>query len=287
MTAHDGVAGADRGRSRFVELAAGRFHYRTWAPERSDGSCAVLLHGSADSSAGWCRVAPALAADGAVVHALDLRGHGASAKPPDGPYDLPTVAEDVAEFIAALRLERPVLVGHCWGAAVALVLAAGAGLKTPAPSLSGLVLEDLPGDLSFSGNEVFRSAFDRAVRMSRQELEEVVDAFHPHWHPLDRASSLDGMTGTDPRIAAHVAADGAAFGALPPLLARVRSPVLLLRADPRCGGVMDDPTWEIARRLLPAASEAHHLPGVPHDVHRSDLPGFTDLLGRFRRSATP
>ena len=51
----------------------------------------LLLHGLASHCGIWDLVAPILARHARVV-ALDLRGHGASAKPDDG-YDFDTVAE--------------------------------------------------------------------------------------------------------------------------------------------------------------------------------------------------
>ena len=89
---------------------------------------AVLLHANSASAASWARVGPALA-DRFEVFALDLRGHGASAGA--GSYGLRAAADDVVDFFDALGLDRPLLVGHSWGAAVALVLASGAQSARP------------------------------------------------------------------------------------------------------------------------------------------------------------
>ena len=45
---------------------------------------------------------------------MDLRGYGASDKPPRG-YDTPTLAADVAGVVRALGAQRAVVVGHDWG----------------------------------------------------------------------------------------------------------------------------------------------------------------------------
>jgi pimeloyl-ACP methyl ester carboxylesterase len=55
--------------------------------------------------------------------ALDLRGHGGSDKP-DQPYTMAGYADDVAWVIDRLGLDRPVVVGHSMGGAIALQLAA-------------------------------------------------------------------------------------------------------------------------------------------------------------------
>jgi len=57
------------------------------------------------------------------VVALDLRGFGASDRPP-GEYAIETFADDAAWLCRELGLRRPVVVGHSLGGAVALALAA-------------------------------------------------------------------------------------------------------------------------------------------------------------------
>lgn len=75
--------------------------------------------------------------------AVDLRGSGASDRPPRG-YSVDLFAEDLAALIAALGLERPVVVGHGLGSHVALRLAAtrpglvaGLALASAAPWFVG------------------------------------------------------------------------------------------------------------------------------------------------------
>lgn len=103
----------------YIDLRGLPFHYRDWG---GDGRPVLLLHGLASTSHIWDLVAPLLAADFRVV-ALDQRGHGLSAQVEDG-FDFATVSGDTAALIAALGWERPVIVGHSWGADVALELAA-------------------------------------------------------------------------------------------------------------------------------------------------------------------
>lgn len=102
-----------------VELRGLSFHYREYGTE---GSPVVLLHGVASNSRIWITTAPLLA-ESHRVFALDQRGHGESDKP-DAGYDFESVVGDLAAFIDALGLERPIVVGHSWGGNVALQYAA-------------------------------------------------------------------------------------------------------------------------------------------------------------------
>ena len=95
-----------------------KLHFRDWG---GDGRPVLLLHGLASTCHIWDLVAPQLAEDFAVI-ALDQRGHGLSDKPKSG-YDFANVARDLLGVIEARGVERPVIVGHSWGADVALEFA--------------------------------------------------------------------------------------------------------------------------------------------------------------------
>src|SRR6266545_2733694 len=95
-----------------------RLAVREWP---SGGPSILLLHGLASSSHIWDLVAPRLAPRFRVV-AYDQRGHGLSGKPSSG-YGFDRLVADAAAVIRSLGLRRPVVVGHSWGANVALQLA--------------------------------------------------------------------------------------------------------------------------------------------------------------------
>lgn len=283
---NDGLSGdPPPGRSRHVQLGAGRFHYRMWTTHQLSPVSVVLLHGVAGSVASWSRVGPALAAAGTPAFALDLRGHGGSIRPPPGSYGLAAAVGDVAGFLAALHLDSPVLVGHCWGADIALALAT---TKTRHDRLSplylaGLVLEEPLATLSAHENA---AALRTLLQAIRTPADRIATLTRRHWHPADRASVLDGLRSADPDIAASVVHDGAAAGPLLPLLTRLTTPTLLLRADPRYGGMLTDTHWSLINQLLPTHSTAHHLPDTPHDIHRGNYPTFMRHLHHFLHTIT-
>ena len=86
------------------------------------GAPVLLLHGHPQSSATWHALAPALATSHTVV-AMDLRGYGASAKPPSGgdhaTYAKRAMAADAVGVMRALGHQRFALVGHDRGGRVA------------------------------------------------------------------------------------------------------------------------------------------------------------------------
>jgi pimeloyl-ACP methyl ester carboxylesterase len=97
-------------RHRFIAANGARFH----VAEAGDGPLVLLLHGFPEFWWCWRHQLPALAGAGYRAVAMDLRGYGASDKPPRG-YDTLTLAADVAGVIRALGESSAVVVGHDWG----------------------------------------------------------------------------------------------------------------------------------------------------------------------------
>lgn len=85
--------------------------YRVWG---SAGSPVVLVHGAVESADTWERLAPLLARNHRV-YALDLNGAGYTSR--RAPFTLDHQVRQLLEFLEAMRLDRPVLVGHSSGAA--------------------------------------------------------------------------------------------------------------------------------------------------------------------------
>jgi pimeloyl-ACP methyl ester carboxylesterase len=101
---------------RHREIAANgqRFH----AVEAGEGPLILLLHGFPQFWWSWRYVIPVLADAGFRVVAPDLRGYGASDKPPRG-YDLKTLSNDIAGMIPALGEHDAMIAGHGWGGLLA------------------------------------------------------------------------------------------------------------------------------------------------------------------------
>lgn len=99
---------------RFVAANGARFH----VAEQGEGPIVLLLHGFPQFWWAWRHQMAALAEAGYRACAMDLRGYGASDKPPRG-YDTRTSATDVASVLRSLGGSRAVVVGHGWGGWIA------------------------------------------------------------------------------------------------------------------------------------------------------------------------
>jgi pimeloyl-ACP methyl ester carboxylesterase len=106
---------------RVVGANGVRLATRTF-PGPPDGPTVVLHHGLASSQHIWDLMVPALQRRATVV-TFDARGHGVSGKPSTG-YGFDNTAADAVAVLKSARRRRPILVGHSWGAMVAVEVAA-------------------------------------------------------------------------------------------------------------------------------------------------------------------
>jgi pimeloyl-ACP methyl ester carboxylesterase len=119
-------------------------HYLEWngeADSEQSPPC-FLLHGLSSNARYWERLARHLPNRRLV--ALDQRGHGLTGQPPGAPsvpegYAMEQLLEDAAFAMSVLQLKKPIVVGHSWGATVALEL-----VGTRPGAASGLVFIDGP-----------------------------------------------------------------------------------------------------------------------------------------------
>ena len=215
----------------------------------------VLLHGLASSSRIFDLMAPALAGRCRVV-AYDQRGHGGSGKPSSG-YGFDHLVSDAAAVIRALKLRRPVVCGHSWGASVALELA----VARPR-NVAGIVLIDggfvrmrdrldwptartvlAPPPIAGTPVEEFRATiptFARGAYPVSSQIEEIFLSL----------MRVDGDGRIRPRLsrANHMRILRAMWEEDPPaLLGRSKIPTLILAARGRSGA--EDPEFARSKKL--------------------------------------
>jgi pimeloyl-ACP methyl ester carboxylesterase len=234
-----------------------------------------------DNGLCWTPVAKALEADYDLIM-VDARGHGFSDATPEG-YDPKTQVDDLARFIQALKLEKPVVMGHSMGASTAfLAVAAYPGLARAA------ILEDPPfREPSPESNEEQRGAFPSRVRkenqehkaMSRQALMEHKHKESPTW-PADELGPW-----ADSKQQVSLAFMDA-IQIRPPIgspwevLAKITCPVLLVTADPEKGAIVTPESAQKAARMQPLL-EVANIPGAGHNIRRENFPAYMKAVREF------
>lgn len=119
----------------FLDLPNLRLHLVDWGG-LDDIPAILLIHGLASNAKMWNLVAPTLARSYRVM-AVDQRSHGLTAVPDDYNYSFAAVCDDIHLVCEHFEIERPIVVGHSWGANVALEYAA-----RYADSVTGIVAID-------------------------------------------------------------------------------------------------------------------------------------------------
>jgi pimeloyl-ACP methyl ester carboxylesterase len=106
-------------RGKFIDVDGVRLHYL----DKGDGPPLLLIHGLAGQMLNFTHsLLGRLARDFRVI-VLDRPGSGYSLRPDDALAPLSAQARVISRFCQALALQRPVVVGHSLGGAIALALA--------------------------------------------------------------------------------------------------------------------------------------------------------------------
>lgn len=236
----------------------------------------VCLHGLTRNSADFGAIAPAIAATGRRVLALDVRGRGRSDRAPDPmTYVPPVYAGDVAALFMQAGLGRAVFLGTSMGGLITMALAA----MQPA-LVAGAILNDIGPEVSpvglgriaaYTGQPVTIETWADAAAYARRTNGVAFPHYgQADWDAFARRTFREDETGRpapdyDPEIAAPIRDAGpeALTPDLWPAFAGLAAgrPLLLVR-----GATSDLLDPEVAARMQDAAPQMAfcEVPGVGH-----------------------
>ena len=272
-------------------------HALEWSRE---GTPLVFLHGFSNEAHVWDDAAPAVAPYYRTI-AIDLRGHGESDRDSEGRYDYDFHVADLENALAALGIERLVLVGHSLGGRIAMRFAgkhpnrlAGLVIVDSAPELdvrgTVRISVDLQrggasgGDgLSFASEAEYRAVLARAYpavaqpvleRMSRHMLRRRDDGrfepkLDPQWFRGRASADEAAMKAREERLTKEM---WDALAALP-------CPALVVR-----GAASDVMSPEVADKMAEDVLQHGRLAVVAragHSVMLDNPDGFTSALTSF------
>jgi pimeloyl-ACP methyl ester carboxylesterase len=241
------LARPEPGRERTIGAAGYAWRAIEWGD--SQDPPLLLVHGVTSNAETFWRIAPAVAAAGRHVVAVDLPGHGRTGGW-RGRHRFAETAADLAAFVRAAGLERTGLavLGHSWGGMVVSALPA-AGLRP-----DRLVLLDPPVLGLEALEEMTLDPLERPY-VSVDAAVAAVRAANPGWSDGDVRSKALGLTQFEPgAVLAVLLENGDWDGGLAAL------------ADPAAAGI---PTWVVR--------------GVPDAgclVPDAALPAFRARVGR-------
>ncbi|WP_339741275.1 alpha/beta hydrolase [uncultured Maricaulis sp.] len=270
-------------------VTGGKIHFL----DQGEGRPIVMIHGLAGHLQNFTHSTTDALKDDFRVIALDRPGSGYSARDSDEQARIPEQARMIAEFLAAKGIEKPLIVGHSLGGAVALTLA----LNHP-DSISGIALIAPLAKLPEEGAKAFdalkiASPFMRrligetlAVPMSIRTGDATLRlVFGPNEAPADFRLRGGGLLGLRPRAFVTASTDYAAVGLdMPALTARfseIKLPVGVIYGD--SDRILDaQANLDALRTSIPQLDE-EVLPGIGHMV-QINRPDETEAF--IRRMAT-
>ncbi|MGW7055295.1 alpha/beta fold hydrolase [Streptomyces sp. NPDC054887] len=226
-----------------------QLHTRTWG---EGDRLALLIHGIMADHRTWRRVGPALAAKGYRVIAVDLRGHGASAR---GDYTPEIFADDLVETLPA---GADLAIGHSLGG---LTLSLAVDRLRPRRA----VFSDPAWHLATADEGFDPGLFAGFKEASRERIA----AMNPRWEAADVDIELETLRVWDEASALGLAAS-AGLDLLPaapvvPSLVQLADPSLLVDAAR-------------AAVLAERGFEVRTVRGAGHTIHRDDFDAFMTSL---------
>jgi len=246
-----------------VDAAGSAWPTLTWG--RPTDPPLLLVHGVTSNAGIWWRVAPAVAAVGRCVVAVDMPGHGRASHVPRSPLFADTAAE-LAAFIRSSGLDvlGLAVVGHSWGGMVVAHLPA-VGL---APST--LILLDPPvlthGRMVALTEQPTERTYD-----SIEEATAAVRLANPGWSDGDVAAKARALTEFNADIVlAVLRGNGDWDGGM----AALRNPnaaaskVWLIRGEFSTGGFIPDSKVPGIEAQL-GADHVITIAGAPHSPQRT------------------
>ena len=256
-----------------VEAGGRTIRYLRMGEGEGDGDPVLLLHGFGGDLNNWMFNQPALAEAG-VVYALDLPGHGGSAKDV-GAGDVAMMTGAVVAFMDALDIPKAHLAGHSMGGAVALSLA----LDNPdrVASLSLVCSAGLGAEI----NGDYIAGFVDAAR--RKDLKPVIQQLFADESLVTRDllddllkyKRIDGVQDALKVISKGMFEDGRQTLVLADRLGDLKMPVQVI--------------WGAEDKIIPAAhadalpdgAGRHVLQGAGHMVHMEKAADVNRLLADF------
>lgn len=237
----------------------------------------VLAHGFSDYGLCWLPVAQILSTDYDVI-LPDARGHGLSSHVQPGIAT--NRAADLAAFISALGLERPIVGGHSMGGITASVLGAHHPELTRA-----LILED-PAWFDRRPERLQTAQEDNPwlkelKGYASQSLEEVIAKCRVA-NPLWGEAELEPWAESKKQLDLNVfsAPDSLMELDWKEIARKISAPALLIIGDVAKGGIISPEQAQKACELNPLIRVAH-IAGVGHNVRRENFPAYMAAVNKF------
>ncbi|MBI9046770.1 MAG: alpha/beta hydrolase [Anaerolineaceae bacterium] len=258
-----------------------KLHYYRTGDEKP---AVILLHGLTDNGLCWGRIAFALEPFYDVIM-LDARGHGLSQSAHSG-FSIEERAADVAGLIKELGLDKPVIMGHSFGAETAALTAAYY------PELvGGIILEDPPfwaeadKETEAGRSERFTNFKEHITEIKNKSFDDLLEYAHkrhPGWDQTElfqwvkskQQFNMDAL-----KIIQEKRPSWRSF------INRIKCPVLLIISENELGGIVTPEVaveaaekWKLAKVV--------QISDAGHNIRRDQYSAFLEVVKDYLKKIT-
>ena len=269
----------------YVQTKNLKLHYEEW---KSDGPIVIGLHGTSLHGKVWSWLADGLVPEFHLI-GLDQRAHGDSEIMPLGQYTVDYYADDLAQFMDAMKFERVSFVGSSLGTRVALQYA-----SLHPERVDRLVFLDLSFEMPKHASDAMISAhitrprtfadMDEALAFSRTLPQRLRFTDETHLRTLegDLRVNQDGRLEWRYDRDAAIETLSVAARDMWDHVRRVQSPTMVLR-----GEHSDVLTPETSARLVREFKNGAvvDIPGAGHSIWGDNPQATQDAIKAFLRTA--
>lgn len=243
---------------------------------KGDKPALVLAHGVTDQGTCWHQLAEDLEADYDVIM-MDAYGHGKSSRvDPKLRFDL---SEDLHDFILALGLEKPGVIGHSMGAAAA----AGFAARYP-DLLACLALEDPPWSDQTVPEDVLKKSLAAWKKNNLAEKQKTVKELiaakkkeSPQWEEAILPEWAQAKLDLDPEVFDHYPLGPSDWHTL---AKAIQVPTLIITGDNALGAIVT-PTLGVEAVELMAHGEFGHISNAGHCVRYEQYQPYLTMVKLF------
>jgi pimeloyl-ACP methyl ester carboxylesterase len=289
MNKRGGLSGCQNTQEHLVTVNGVRVHY----VEAGSGQTVVLIHGNAGSLDDFAYRAIGFLCGEYKVVAIDRPGHGKSDRLAKGSSRLESQAALLHDTLRLLGINRPILVGHSWGASLALACAlryqddissmillapaAYAEKEQTGSWMTAFLKPPVVGDVSLAVGKLF---FGK--HLLKKELER---AFYPQPVPDDYLRTVKALWLGRKQLRSYLEDESRLNASLEPLSKRyseIHLPVIIVVGD---SDKIVSPQ-ENAYRLKAAISRSQlvELKHTGHEIPQTDPQSICDALAMISSS---
>lgn len=258
-----------------------------YATGPATGRPLLLLHGVTAHWQTFLPIIPGLCQH-VQIFAMDLRGHGQSGKLQRG-YTLVDYSADVVHFVQTQFRQPAVLLGHSFGALIAIYVAAklphsiqGIILLDPPLIYRTIALKDSPWSVDREAYRWFATAYEiRRSSLSVRDIDNALQSQFPAWPADNRYALAQRLNQMDPEVLRmllnHQHMEGYHTDEL---LKQVGCPVLVFQGNRSRGAALTDAEAQYLRQQLRRCTVIR-LEAAGHNVHETHSEEIVERVLHF------